>query len=172
MLLRIEPTSLLSNIPTSYRDIIITTKITNLRIQTSQNPIQIEPPSTPTYQYISESTSSYIIRSSPSINTKINIDNSSKLLIISIFNLNLNISSLNKIFSSDPLNTIINTITRSNKNTYYLSKQTNPFISLKPNKTICFSIIKPITSDLASTKILQIYNLLIEVYLTTKSYNK
>jgi hypothetical protein len=122
ILLRIEPTSLLNNISTSYRDIVIIAKIADLGVQISQNPIQIEPSLTLTYQYISESTSSYIIWSSPSIDIKINIDNSSKLLIISIFNLNLDISNLNKIFSLDLLNITISTTTRSGKNIYYLSK--------------------------------------------------
>ena len=141
----------------------------DLGVQTSQNPIQIEPPSTPTYQYTSGPTSGYTIRSSPPINIDMDMDNSPKLPTTSIFNPNLDISGLNEIFSSDPLNT---TSIGPGRNTYRLPKQANPFTPSKPSKTIRFSTIEPTTPDLASAKILQVRDLLVEVYSATKSRDK
>jgi flavodoxin len=145
----------------------------DLGVLTSQNPIQIEPPSTPTHQYTSGLTSSFNIRSSPSINRDIEIDNSPFLPTTSTFDPNLNISSLNEIFSSDLLNTTTNTTTGPGRNIYCLPKQANIFTPSRPNKTIRFSTIEPIINpDLASAKILQVYDLLVEVYSATKSYDK
>jgi hypothetical protein len=108
--------------PASYRDIVVIAKIADLGVLISQNPIQIEPSLTLTYQYTSRSISSFNIRFFPLINKDIKIDNSPFLLTISIFDSNLNISSLNKIFSLDLLNTITNTTTRPSRNIYYLPK--------------------------------------------------
>jgi hypothetical protein len=103
------------------------------------------------------------------------MDNSFSLLTISIFDLNLNISGLNSIFSSDPLNITMNTTTGPSRNIYRLPKRANMFIPSRPNKTIRFSTLEPTTDiipDPASAKILQVYNLLVEVYSATKSYKK
>jgi hypothetical protein len=100
------------------------------------------------------------------------MDNNPSLPNTSIFNPNSDISSLNEIFSSDPLNTTTNTTTGPSRNIYHLPKRANPFTPSKPNKTIRFSIIKPTTPDPASTKILQAHNLLVEAYSATKSRNK
>jgi hypothetical protein len=142
------------------------------RIDPPQNSTQIETPSTPTHQYTSGPASSFTIRSSPPINRDIEMDNSPSLPNTSIFDPNSDISSLNEIFSSDPLNTTTNTTTGPDRNTYRLPKRANPFTPSKPNKTIRFSIIKPTTPDPASTKILQAHNLLVEVYSATKSRDK
>jgi hypothetical protein len=147
----------------------------DLRAENSQNSIQTEPPSTPTYQYTSGPTSDFTIRSSPPINRDIEIDNSPSLLTTSIFDPNLNISGLNSIFSSDPLNTTMNTTTGPSRNIYCLPKRANIFTPSQLSKTIRFSTLEPttdITPDPASAKILQVYDLLVEVYSAIKSYEK
>jgi hypothetical protein len=103
------------------------------------------------------------------------MDNSPSLLTISIFDPNLNISDLNSIFSLDPLNATTNTITGPGRNTYRLLKRANTFTSSRPSKTIRFSTLEPttdITPDPASAKILQVCDLLVEVYSATKSREK
>jgi hypothetical protein len=92
-----------------------------------------------------------------------------------IFNPNLDISGLNSIFSSDPLNTTSNNTTGPGRMTYRLPKRANMFTLSRPSKNIRFSIPEPTTDttpDLASTKILQACDLLVEVYSATKSREK
>jgi hypothetical protein len=147
----------------------------DLRAENSQNPIQTEPPLTPTHQYTSGPASGFTIRSSPPINRDIEMDNSPSLLTTSIFDPNLNISGLNLIFSSDPLNATTNTTTGPGRNTYRLPKRANTFTPSRLSKTIRFSTLEPttdITPDPASAKILQACDLLVEAYSATKSREK
>jgi hypothetical protein len=147
----------------------------NLGAENSQNPIQIEPPSTPTYQYTSGPASGFTIRSSPPINRDIDIDNSLSLPNTTIFDPKLDISGLNSIFSSDPLNTTSNNTTGPGRMTYRLPKRANTFTPSRPNKNIRFStpeLTTDTTPDLASAKILQARDLLIEAYSATKSREK
>jgi hypothetical protein len=129
----------------------------DLGAENSQNPIQIEPFSTPIYQYTSGPASGFTIRFSPPINRDIDIDNSLSLPNTTIFDPKLDISGLNSIFSSDLLNATSNNTIGPSRMTYCLPKRANTFTSSQLSKNIRFStseLTTDTTSDLASVKIL------------------